>query len=122
LAVIDHQDARRGPDTYDRVSLLLDPYVELSAGQVKRLIDLFLERTGSREPAAFFRRRFHLMAAQRTLKAAGTFAAQKMLRGNDTYIRYLPRALALAGENLSKCSQFATLHETLAPFLTPPGS
>ena len=36
LYIIDFQDARMGPDTYDLVSLLRDSYVDLSAAAGRR--------------------------------------------------------------------------------------
>ena len=42
LYIIDFQDARMGPDTYDLASLLRDSYVDLSPQQVDELIAFFL--------------------------------------------------------------------------------
>ena len=41
LCVIDFQDARLGPDTYDLVSLLRDAYVDLTETEVDALIARF---------------------------------------------------------------------------------
>ena len=41
LYIIDFQDARMGPDTYDLVSLLRDSYVDLSAAAGRRADRLF---------------------------------------------------------------------------------
>src|SRR5207237_5094268 len=69
LYVIDFQDARMGPDTYDLVSLLRDSYVDLSEQRVEALIRVFLnlrgEKAGAPDAAAEFRRRFDLMSIQR---------------------------------------------------------
>ena len=46
LYIIDFQDARMGPDTYDLVSLLRDSYVDLTAQQVEELIAFFLALKG----------------------------------------------------------------------------
>ena len=49
LFIIDFQDARMGPDTYDLVSLLRDSYVDLTSQQVDELIAYFLAlRAGPR--------------------------------------------------------------------------
>ena len=87
LVIIDFQDARMGPDTYDLASLLRDSYVDLAAPQVDELIAYFLAlqhgASGvTREDAAEFGRRFDLMALQRNLKALGTFGYQTVVRGN----------------------------------------
>ncbi|MGE3402769.1 MAG: aminoglycoside phosphotransferase family protein, partial [Vicinamibacterales bacterium] len=42
LHIIDFQDARMGPDTYDLVSLLRDSYVDFTETQVEELIAYFL--------------------------------------------------------------------------------
>jgi len=47
LYIIDFQDARMGPDTYDLVSLLRDSYVDLSSQQVDGLIAYFLAHKGA---------------------------------------------------------------------------
>ena len=48
LHIIDFQDARLGPDTYDLVSLLRDSYVDLTDQQVEDLIAYFLALKGNR--------------------------------------------------------------------------
>jgi len=67
VAVLDHQDLRLGPPAYDLASLLNDtlfPPRELE----RRLVDAAF-------PTAAGRLRYHRAAAQRTLKAVGTYAA-----------------------------------------------
>jgi aminoglycoside/choline kinase family phosphotransferase len=81
LYIIDFQDARMGPDTYDLVSLLRDSYVDLTPQQVDELIAFFLALKGGRDEAEF-RRRFDLMALQRNLKALGTFGYMTTSRNN----------------------------------------
>jgi len=113
LHIIDFQDARLGPDTYDLVSLLRDSYVDLTDRELEDLIAYFLALKGSSDPAEF-RRRFDLMALQRNLKALGTFGFQTTTRGNPVYIQYIPRTLRYARINLEKYERFARLREILA--------
>src|SRR6186997_1820977 len=65
LYIIDFQDARMGPDTYDLVSLLRDSYVDLPAQTVDELIAYFLAMksgvSADSEEADDFRRRFDVM-------------------------------------------------------------
>jgi aminoglycoside/choline kinase family phosphotransferase len=122
LFIIDFQDARMGPDTYDLVSLLRDSYVDLASQQVDELIAYFLAlKHGpagvSTEAAAEFRRRFDMMALQRNLKALGTFGYQTVTRGNTVYIQYIPRTLNYVRANLSKYARFARLHDLLSQFI-----
>ena len=41
LFVIDYQDARLGPYTYDLASLIIDPYIYLSDNLKKHIIDRY---------------------------------------------------------------------------------
>lgn len=113
LYIIDFQDARMGPDTYDLASLLRDSYMDISEAQLEQLIAYFLALS-PRGDEAEFRRRFDLMALQRNLKALGTFGYQTITRRNPVYIQYMPRTLHYARNNLEKYSRFARLHEILA--------
>jgi N-acetylmuramate 1-kinase len=122
LVIIDFQDARMGPDTYDLVSLLRDSYVDLTSQQVDELIAYFLALshgpTGvSAQAALEFRRRFDVMALQRNLKALGTFGYQTVTRGNTVYIQYIPRTLNYVRANLLKYPRFARLHDLLSRFI-----
>jgi hypothetical protein len=114
LFVIDFQDARMGPDTYDLVSLLRDSYVDLPERTVNELIAYFLALRGRNEDAAQFKARFDLMALQRNLKALGTFGYQTLARGNTVYIQYIPRTLAYVQANLARNERFARLRDILA--------
>jgi hypothetical protein len=120
LYIIDFQDARMGPDTYDLVSLLRDSYVDFTEAQVQSLIAFFLAlregRQASSDPEEF-RRRFDLMALQRNLKALGTFGFQTTSRHNTVYIQYIPRTLNFARGNLVRHPRFARLRERLAEHL-----
>ena len=121
LYIIDFQDARLGPDTYDLVSLLRDSYVDFTEAQVQELIAFFLALREGRHPSASdpeeFRRRFDLMALQRNLKALGTFGFQTTSRHNTVYIQYIPRTLNFARGNLVRYPRFARLRELLAEHL-----
>jgi aminoglycoside/choline kinase family phosphotransferase len=122
LYIIDFQDARMGPDTYDLVSLLRDSYVDFTEQQVEQFIAFFLALRGDRldgrlETEADFRRRFDVMALQRNLKALGTFGFQTISRGNPVYIQYIPRTLSCVRGNLERDARFGRLHELLAAHL-----
>ncbi len=116
LYIIDFQDARMGPDTYDLVSLLRDSYVDIADREVDDLIAYFLALRGDPESAEF-RRRFDLMALQRNLKALGTFGYQTMTRRNAVYIQYMPRTLHYARVNLEKYPRVTRLRELLGRHL-----
>ena len=122
LYIIDFQDARMGPDTYDLVSLLRDSYVDFTEQQVEQLIAFFLALRGDRPDGTTgaesdFRRRFDVMALQRNLKALGTFGFQTISRGNPVYIQYIPRTLTCVRGNLERYPRFGRLQELLAAHL-----
>jgi aminoglycoside/choline kinase family phosphotransferase len=116
LHIIDFQDARMGPDTYDLVSLLRDSYVDIVDRDLEELIAYFLALKGTTD-ATEFRRRFDLMSLQRNLKALGTFGYQTTTRRNPVYIQYIPRTLNYARMNLDKYGRFARLRELLARYV-----
>jgi aminoglycoside/choline kinase family phosphotransferase len=113
LYIIDFQDARLGPDTYDLASLLRDSYVDTNERELDDLIAYFLALSGIQDGQEF-RRRFDLMALQRNLKALGTFGYQTAVRRNPVYIQYIPRTLKYARTNLEKYRRFARLREALS--------
>ena len=117
LVVIDFQDARMGPDTYDLVSLLRDSYVDIPESVADDLQAYFLALKGMAGAEVEFRRRFDLMALQRNLKALGTFGYQTTARGNPVYIQYIPRTLRYARTNLDRYSRFARLRELLGHYI-----
>src|SRR5688572_6409720 len=122
LYIIDFQDARMGPDTYDLVSLLRDSYVDFTEAEVEELIAFFvaLQAPGSSDQLRTqneFRRRFDLMAVQRNIKALGTFGFQTIARGNPVYIQYIPRTLNYLRANLERYPRFARLRGLLADHL-----
>ena len=113
LYIIDFQDARMGPDTYDLASLLRDSYVDIADPQLDDLIAYFLALKGQ-AVADEFRRRFDLMSLQRNLKALGTFGYQTTTRRNPVYIQYMPRTLRYVRVNLDKYTRFSRLGELLS--------
>lgn len=113
LAVIDFQDARMGPVSYDLVSLLRDSYVEHEAHFVAEMLEEFRRGGGG----ADFEDEFDIMALQRNLKALGTFGYQISVRGNDVYRPYVAATLHLVRRNLDENSRWDGLRKTLASHL-----
>jgi N-acetylmuramate 1-kinase len=117
LYMIDFQDARMGPDTYDLVSLLRDSYVDLPEQTVEELLAYFLALKGLTGSEQEFRLRFDMMALQRNLKALGTFGYQTTARRNPVYIQYIPRTLKYVRDNLDHQPQFAPMRDLLATYV-----
>lgn len=109
--IIDYQDSRMGPRTYDLASLLRDPYVELSETQISDLYSYYLASSGQSEELA---EEFELMTVQRIVKAIGTYSYQAGVRANNTYLPYIPRAARSVVEAASRLKRFPLLCELLA--------
>lgn len=116
LHVIDLQDARMGPDTYDLVSLLRDSYVELEHGTVDRFIDRYGALTHVTDDVAL-RRRFSRTALQRNLKALGTFGYQIAAKGHSRYRDAIPRTLGYLRQTLQSDDRYTRLHDALSSLI-----
>jgi hypothetical protein len=124
LVLLDFQDARLGPITYDLASLLRDSYVRLDPGEQEVGIARYRElarKAGLPCPDdGAFRRAFSRTALQRNLKAIGTFAYQAVVKGVDRYLPYIPNTV---GSILSVFEQDAELRgfrRLLQPYLEGP--
>ncbi len=113
LYVIDFQDARMGPDTYDLVSLLRDCYVDLEVGFVDEMVDEYLRLAG-RGTREGFTERFDLMSVQRHLKALGTFGYQATAASSERYLADVPRTLQYLAQVFDRRPRFGRLRATLA--------
>ena len=114
LVVIDFQDARLGPGTYDLVSLLRDCYVDLPDDLTAALTRRFLDAVPAQRTPDF-RARFDLMSVQRHLKALGTFGHQVARRGRADFAEPVPRTLVQLRRTLGAYPRFARLRELLSP-------
>jgi aminoglycoside/choline kinase family phosphotransferase len=117
LFIIDFQDARMGPNTYDLVSLLRDSYVDMPARMFDHLTMRFRAAVEDTEDGTFAAR-FDLMGVQRNLKALGTFGYQAVSRANPAYAQYVPRTLAYVHHAFARQPRFARLRGVLAPLVT----
>jgi aminoglycoside/choline kinase family phosphotransferase len=116
LHLIDFQDARMGPDTYDLVSLLRDCYVDLPQAERDALIEQFANAVGHGDLPRFMER-FDMMSVQRHLKALGTFGFQAAARDNPSYLRYVPRTIGYLRDVFSRRPRFSRLAGMLEPWL-----
>ena len=116
LYVIDFQDARMGPSTYDLVSLLRDSYLELSPNVVEQSVRYYSTLSGT-EINQSFRERFNRMTVQRNLKALGTFGYQHCVHKNSRYLEAVPRTLVYLQSALAQNSQLYRLKNLLIPYL-----
>jgi aminoglycoside/choline kinase family phosphotransferase len=105
LMVVDFQDAMAGPVFYDLVSLLRDDYRDIPTTAAARALEVFWSGAYTtidalpladvpQQPTLLppgARQGFELTAAQRSLKALGTFGYQVSVAGRDEYAGYARR-------------------------------
>ncbi len=122
LFVIDFQDARMGPCTYDLVSLLWDPYVQLSQQWKADLFEYWLKSaqklkiTGTLDPN--FPEELERMKVQRLLKAAGSYASFFNVKGRTDYLPYILPALEESENSLRALDRMKKLHQDDEKILT----
>ena len=108
LRVIDYQDARMGPASYDLASLLRDSSLDLDEDLRQEGIAYFLSGRRELGPEEF-REEFGRMALQRNIKDLGTFGYQVHHAGNEEYARYIPRTLAMVRSALLRDQRYHTV-------------
>jgi N-acetylmuramate 1-kinase len=119
LRVVDHQDARMGPVTYDLVSFLLDRRPEPPSLAELRAYRLFLleERRllglGALDPDEVAQE-FRLMTIQRGLKATGTFSYQTAVcnRGS-VYEQFIQPTLCIVLQAADWLDRFPALRRII---------
>ena len=119
LRVVDHQDARMGPVTYDLVSFLLDrrfeppSFAELRAHRLFLLEERRLLGLDALDPDEFARE-FRLMTIQRGLKAIGTFSYQTAVcnRGS-VYEQFIQPTFCIVQQAADWLDRFPTLRRMI---------
>lgn len=112
LYLIDYQDARLGPMTYDLVSILLDPYAPTDDLNHDSLLDAFCEERHIHRNFGFTQE-WQAMAIQRLLKACGTYAFQAGVKGNLSFESYLNPTLQRVSRLMEQHGGFDTLRACL---------
>lgn len=97
LVVLDHQDLRLGPPAYDLASLLNDTLFPPPEEELALLARTSVDRVG-----------YHRAAAQRTLKAVGTYTSFA-LRGADRHLPLVPPTLGRCLAHLAQVPESAPL-------------
>jgi aminoglycoside/choline kinase family phosphotransferase len=110
LYMIDYQDLRMGPDSYDVASLLRDRGMARVLGleTEKALIEYYRARIGA---SPDLRKRYLESLLQRSIKVLGTFAAQAVTRKRMHYLDYIPPALESVRFCLDQLSEFSELRD-----------
>jgi len=119
LRVVDHQDARMGPASYDLVSFLLDRQPcppSLAELRGHRLFFLEQRRLLGLSPIDpdDFALEFRLMTIQRGLKATGTFSCQTAVYGRgEVYEHFIQPTLEIVLQAAEWLERFPTLRRML---------
>ena len=103
LYLIDYQDLRMGPDTYDLASLLRD-----------RGVARILGREAELELVDYYgadRRRYFETLLQRSIKILGTFSKQPITRGRMHYLEFIPATLESIERCLEELPEYAPLRD-----------
>ena len=119
IRIVDHQDARMGPASYDLVSFLLDRQLcppslaELRAHRLFFLEQRRLIGLGAIDPDDFALE-FRLMTIQRGLKATGTFSYQTAVCGRaSVYQHFIQPTLEIVLQAAEWLERFPTLRRML---------
>jgi N-acetylmuramate 1-kinase len=111
MYVIDYQDMKMGPDTYDLASLLRDRGAGDMIGRQaeEALVDHYAALMGAE--GAALRRRYYENLLQRSIKIIGTFARQAIVRNRTHYLDFIPSALTATTDALDHLGGWDELRE-----------
>lgn len=115
LYVIDYQDMRLGPDTYDLASLLRDRGVFRTLGRELEGMFLATHAAARGETVERLRARYLEALLQRSIKAIGTFARLTVVYGRRQYLAYIEPTLETVRECAGELDEWRELH-SLFPF------
>ena len=107
--LIDFQGLRRGRQEYDLASLIFDPYLDHSADERERLLQIWEEIADERPETTLF----HQCAAQRLMQALGAYGNILKRRGDEWYRPHI----AVASRLLAEVTAGTPLEEPLSSVL-----
>lgn len=108
LFVIDYQDLRQGPDTYDLASLLRDRGVARILGEVteRELVEAY---GALRNADPGLRRRYFETLLQRSIKILGTWSKMPITRGRLHYLEFVEPALEAIRRSIAELGDYEEL-------------
>jgi aminoglycoside/choline kinase family phosphotransferase len=108
LYMIDYQDMRMGPDTYDLASLLRDRGAADLVG-AEAEVELVEYYRASRAADEALVQRYYETLLQRSIKILGTFAKQPLVRGRMHYLDFIPPTISSIRLCLRQLPEFAPM-------------
>ena len=105
---IDYQGMRLGPAAYDVASLLLDPYVSLSAVMQQRLVTYYAARA---QKDVFEAEHMVWAGIQRLCQALGAYVRLSKLPGCAGFQKHIPAALCQLRRQLVQVPELVALGE-----------
>jgi aminoglycoside/choline kinase family phosphotransferase len=112
-AIIDFQDAVRGPLVYDLASFLWDRYHSWPRVRINAWLEDLRQRLEVGVPARQWRRWCDLTGLQRNLKIVGIFARLRYRDNRQGYIEMIPRFYRYVLDVLSTYPEFADIQTIL---------
>ncbi|MED5578824.1 MAG: phosphotransferase [Nitrospinota bacterium] len=119
IIMLDFQDARKGPITYDLASLIYDSYVSIADTLKKKLIHEFWVKRGKNffQTKDEFLNSLYETALQRNIKAIGTFAFQIIEKENSRYLSYIPNTVKSVRSHFYHLNAYKRFYDVIAPLL-----
>jgi N-acetylmuramate 1-kinase len=108
--VIDFQDARLGPVTYDLASLCYDSYIQHSPEFRRNLERMFFTYHPDSKTERY---EYPRVCLQRNLKALGTFGYQATMMGRDFYAQFVPLTLSYVKQHFGRLPEYSDLKRVL---------
>ena len=116
VCLIDFQGLRPGLAAYDLSSLLLDPYVALTAAEREELLAHYLSglHGPGQQDTAQFRALYDRCAMQRLMQALGAYGKLGHLDGRTHFLEHIPTAVARLREVVTRIEGLDDLAAALA--------
>ncbi len=117
LGLIDYQDARMGPYTYDPASLLRDSSLLFEEDFVQEMVGCMAERLD--QGIEEFRLDFDIVGLERNIKELGTFAYLATERGMTGYLEFVPGAAASVRRTMRRYPAYDRIYSIFDRILPP---
>jgi N-acetylmuramate 1-kinase len=109
--LIDFQGMRFGNPFYDLGSLLCDPYVHFSSGELDELLSFYYRLSEWALDWVAFQDRFWAASAQRLMQALGAYGFLGLRKGLKTFLEHIPGGLSRLHRAASKTACLPRLKE-----------